>query len=153
MPISGTTPVTAKIAPTSSSDAYATHDDIYGKGGYRTVVNITARNNIATERRSAGMLVYVTATDIVYKLGSGLSNTDWVSYVSSGGSYVKPTLAAMRAIPSDSGNVYCVLLGNTAIGDGGGGQYYWDNAGTAADSPMIVIRPNDFGSSGIWIQV
>lgn len=60
------------IAPTDTDDVYATHDEIYGRGGYRTVTDTTQRDNIPAPRRKEGMLVYVTQTDTVYKLDADL---------------------------------------------------------------------------------
>ena len=71
------------IAPTDTEDVYATHDETYGKGGFRSVANSTQRNNIPAPRRVEGMLVYVIDEDITYQLGSDL--TTWSVYASGGG--------------------------------------------------------------------
>jgi hypothetical protein len=55
-------------------------EDNYLKGGYQSVADIAARDAIITASRKEGMLVYVRDTDIIYKLGSGLTNGDWVEY-------------------------------------------------------------------------
>ena len=57
------TRVASSIVPFDSEDTYATHDAIYGKGGYRTVNTIAERNNIVVSRRSNGMVVYVVTDD------------------------------------------------------------------------------------------
>lgn len=51
------TQVIAKVVPVDSADTYPTHDEIYGKGGFRSVADSTARDAIPTERRIEGMLV------------------------------------------------------------------------------------------------
>lgn len=71
--------VTAPINPNSANDTYPTHIDIYGKGGFMSVTDITARDNITSLRRKIGMLVYVTATDVLYQLKGGIENTNWVT--------------------------------------------------------------------------
>lgn len=76
--------VDADLAP-SNSGSWATHTDTYGKGGFRTVADNTARDAITTARRSAGMLVYSTASAALYQLGPGLTNSDW-AVASFGGS-------------------------------------------------------------------
>jgi hypothetical protein len=53
-------------------------EDIYLKGGYRAVLDNTARDAIATSFRKDGMLVYNQTTGDFYKLGPGLMNADWV---------------------------------------------------------------------------
>jgi hypothetical protein len=75
--------VTGAIIPTSSSDTYATHHDIYGVGGHRTVADTTERDAISVARRKAGMTVYVVSNSTKYKLGNDL--TTWTADVNSGG--------------------------------------------------------------------
>ena len=66
------TNVASKIVPYTTSDNYATHDEEYGRGGYRTVNTVAEMNAIPTDRRKEGMLVYVK-NDKYYRLNS--SNT------------------------------------------------------------------------------
>lgn len=70
MPIPGTTPVTAMIAPTSELDSYPTHRASWGLGGFQGVATVADRDAIVTERREANMWVYVLETDTVYILQS-----------------------------------------------------------------------------------
>ena len=72
--------VTGYIAPSDTSDLYATHKEELGQGGYRSVANITERNLISTSRRKLGMVVYVIDEDKEYKLLGGLENVNWVLY-------------------------------------------------------------------------
>lgn len=66
------TNVASKIVPYTISDNYATHDEEYGRGGYRTVNTVAEMNAIPADRRKEGMLVYVK-NDKYYRLNS--SNT------------------------------------------------------------------------------
>lgn len=66
------TNVASKIVPYTTSDNYATHDEEYGRGGYRTVDSVSEMNAIPAARRKEGMLVYVK-NDKYYRLNS--SNT------------------------------------------------------------------------------
>lgn len=66
------TNVASKIVPYATSDNYATHDEEYGRGGYRTVNTVAEMNAIPADRRKEGMLVYVK-NDKYYRLNS--SNT------------------------------------------------------------------------------
>lgn len=61
------TNVAATIAPYTTSDTYATHDEQYGIGGYRTVNTVAEMNAIPAARRKEGMLVNVI-NDKIYKL-------------------------------------------------------------------------------------
>lgn len=74
----GAVPITGFISPTDNIDTYATHKDIYGKGGYRTVDDLNALNSISTERRQEGMLVYVLDENKLYQLIGGIDNANWV---------------------------------------------------------------------------
>lgn len=80
--IPGSVRVAGFIAPTDSTDTYPTHDDLYGKGGYKIVADITARDAITPGRRKEGMLVKVidagSGTPAVYTLVGGITNSDWV---------------------------------------------------------------------------
>ncbi len=89
--------VLGPIEPNSLSDSYATHSDIYGKGGLVTTTNAYTRNLITTLRRSAGMWVQNATCDSVWRLGAGLTNSDW-NLLSFGGGGISPSdTAAMLA--------------------------------------------------------
>lgn len=75
--------IPSTIVPFTTDDTYATHIDIFGKGGFRSVRTISERNEIPEPRRSVGMLVYVISEDITYKLND---NNEWDEYIGKGGS-------------------------------------------------------------------
>ena len=65
---------------TSGVANYPTHIDSLSKGGYMSMPTIAARDAIPTLRRKYGMLVFVEANGIIYKLNAvTLANTDWVA--------------------------------------------------------------------------
>lgn len=72
--------VTSPITPADSKDTFPTHDAEYGKGGYRSVVNIQERDAIPDKRRTLGMIVRVEETLTEYVL----TNTGWIEWVPSG---------------------------------------------------------------------
>lgn len=80
------TNVIAAVVPFDSADIYSTHYAFYGRGGHRTVLDLTERNNITEDRREEGMTVYVKATQTTYILKPGApltgptSNTDWNTF-------------------------------------------------------------------------
>ena len=78
--ISGAVNVTGTLAPTDTDDVYATHDSKYGKGGYREVADLLARDAITISRRTDGMLVYVQSEDKIFKLENGIQNENWVEF-------------------------------------------------------------------------
>lgn len=80
--IPGSVRFTGFIAPSDSEDTYAVHDEIYGRGGWRTVANLTERDAITSDRRRVGMPVRVLdrgdGTRAFYTLIGGITNSHWV---------------------------------------------------------------------------
>ncbi len=86
--ITGTVRVTGRITPTNTDDTFATHDAIYGRGGFRNVATIAERNAITEDRRVAGMVVGVDADGTYYSLLPGpwaYDNSDWEVFNTGGG--------------------------------------------------------------------
>jgi len=79
--------VAAPIAPYTTDDHFATHDEQYGKGGTRSVADITERDAITVERRTQGMTCYVRSTDETWRLLTGITNADWVLLAHSASGY------------------------------------------------------------------
>lgn len=120
--IPGTIPVTAPIAPTSVLDTYPSHLDTYGKGGYRIVATTNELTAITTERRSAGMKVFVVSGWQEYQLGTNL--TSWVALTAGSGS---------------STNTASLINGTVVLGVSfnDGTRVAWNLAGTNV-SPTLV---------------
>lgn len=79
------TNVPSKIVPYTSNDNYATHDEEYGRGGFRSVSTVTEMNNIPSRRRKEGMLVHITSDETYYKLKNGTFVKEEFGGGSSGG--------------------------------------------------------------------
>lgn len=79
--LSGTN-VAAAIMPFTTEDTYPTHVDLYGKGGFRVVATTAERDAIPAARRTAGMVVKVTADGKEYELNADL--TTWKTWAPSG---------------------------------------------------------------------
>ena len=77
MTLKGTV-LASRIVPSDSNDTYGTHEDEYGIGGHRSVINIAARDAIPDARRKTGMTVYVNDINKEYRLVNGITNTNWV---------------------------------------------------------------------------
>jgi hypothetical protein len=75
------TNVLAPVVPFDTTDAHASHEARYGKGGYRSVADIAERDAIPQLRREVGMLVWVTALQKQYRIESDL--TTWTEVVMS----------------------------------------------------------------------
>jgi hypothetical protein len=65
----------AELNPKNNAD-FALLDDMYLRGGFHVVDNLTTRNSIPIDRRKHGMKVFVQTTDLVYELQSDL--TSWI---------------------------------------------------------------------------
>ena len=66
---------------TSGVANYPTHIDSLSKGGYMSMPTIALRDAIPTLRRKYGMLVFVEADNVIYKLNAAtLVNEDWVTF-------------------------------------------------------------------------
>jgi hypothetical protein len=66
------------IRPLDERDTYAITDVIYQKGGLREVENIQERDAITIERRSHGMITFISSTSEFYALtGTDLTNNSW----------------------------------------------------------------------------
>lgn len=70
------------IAPTDSNDVYPVVDPIYGIGGFRVVAEEEDMLAIPQQRRRVGMIVYVDAEQMDYRLATSpptatTSITDW----------------------------------------------------------------------------
>ena len=72
------TNVLAPVVPFDTTDAHASHEARYGKGGYRSVADIAERDAIPQLRREAGMLVCVLTDGKVWRLGDNL--TTWTEF-------------------------------------------------------------------------
>ena len=88
--IPGSVPITGFIAPTDAADTFATQDEAYNRGGYRSVADIAERDAITPDRRKEGMLVNVLSDSTVYKLTGGIDNVNWE--VDGGGSEASEAL-------------------------------------------------------------
>jgi len=78
------TNISAPVVPFDTNDIFASHIALYGKGGHRTVNNLTEKYNIPFLRREEGMTVYVISENKRYRLvsigsdGVPTTSADWV---------------------------------------------------------------------------
>lgn len=70
----------SSITTNSPDDTYPTHMDSLGKGGFMAVPTKAIRDQLSTQRRKVGMMVYVSETDSVYQLKGDTTNAHWVSF-------------------------------------------------------------------------
>jgi hypothetical protein len=67
------TNVLAPVVPFDTTDAHASHEARYGRGGYRSVADIAERDAIPQLRREAGMLVLTMSDGITWRLNDNLT--------------------------------------------------------------------------------
>lgn len=72
----GGVPVTGIISPLNSGD-FPVNDPQFQISGFRVVADDTERDAITAERRAEGMWVYVTTSNITYRLDADL--TTWIA--------------------------------------------------------------------------
>ena len=92
--------VTGTFMPTSNEDTFAVTDELYHRGGYRSVTDSVERLAISLERRKIGMLVKEVSTGFFYTLSGGITNNDWSQETfggTGGGSQVIGTLTLINA--------------------------------------------------------
>jgi len=80
----------APILPATEEDIFPTHDAMYGKGGYRSVTNIDARDDIPYNRREVGMVVRTMDTNINWILKVNSENPElvvWEEEIVDGGTF------------------------------------------------------------------
>lgn len=82
------TNVASIIVPNTTDDDYATHDALYGKGGYRSVATIADRDAIPSKRKDKGMIVNVQANNLNYMW----NGTAWVEWLPKGNVTVDQSL-------------------------------------------------------------
>ncbi|MCX6257972.1 MAG: hypothetical protein NTW49_08785 [Bacteroidia bacterium] len=68
MPLIQGVNIAAPVVPYSSEDVYPSHLAIWGKGGYRTVTDITERDGIKPQRLELYMLVCTESDGKMYRL-------------------------------------------------------------------------------------
>ena len=72
------TVLASPVVPSDSLDTYPTHSAEYGKGGHKSVNNISDLNLIPLARREEGMTVYVISEESDYRLKGGIADENWV---------------------------------------------------------------------------
>lgn len=61
------TNIAATLVPFTDQDTYATHDSLYGKGGWKEVETMDERDAIPAARLRKGCVCYVADLDLLYK--------------------------------------------------------------------------------------
>jgi len=131
-PIPGSVRLTGFIAPSDSADLYATQDEFWNRGGWRTVADITARNAITADRRKDGMIVRVRdaggGIEKFYTLTGGLADINWVEQVFSGGAGYYPKYLVGAGVTYPFNTIQAAI--NQAVTDG---------KGTAAAPALVLV--------------
>lgn len=101
------TNVASTIVPFTTDDMYATHDSLYGKGGYKEVATEQERDAIPETRLKEGTKVYVSATQKEYRYVGG----EWKTIdVSSGGGTTVDALNDLSDVTVSSAAANQVLM-------------------------------------------
>ena len=161
------TNVGAMIAPTDSADIYGTHNSLWGRGGFREVLNTTARNAIPPLRRVMGMLVYCTADSTTYQLRGDTTNASWQVYKlgkcvpDSAGKYPDSlflkSLQVKTIYGHDSVAANGAMLDNlnlrakliTMIAPGSNNKLWWTLDASSTNSFYLTARHNGTGGTSL----
>lgn len=119
------TNVSAPIVPQDSADTFPTHDERYGRGGFRAVQSLAHRDAIPVDRRKHGMRVRVMDQNHEYQLTKDDSNVldlgTWVdvpefvdlsrlSSMMPGSDLLNPALHSLVATSGDLGAFVLAFL-------------------------------------------
>jgi hypothetical protein len=135
MALTGYISVGLPIGPNVDNDPYFVTNPRYGLGSLRTVESLTDRNNIISQRREEGMLVYVNDENKYFSLIGGTGNSYWTEFTTGVESIngtpneinVSGTTGNITIGLPDSVNIATTLnIGGITIGITAGNQLYID---------------------------
>ena len=156
-PIPGSVRFTGFVAPTDSTDTYAVTDEIYNRGGYRSVANAAALVALAllTDRLAVGMLVKQIDTGVFYtwtgaafivQVFGGAADTETIRFVGNGqftpgtwvdGAWIAPAACTVTRVTADvserGGNAGTVANNVWDVHKNGATMYT-----TAGNRPLIA---------------
>jgi len=115
------TKVSAPVVPFTEDDVYPTHDSRYGKGGWREVTTLAARNAIPVHRRTVGMVVNVTNDVDVASNGPYVLQSDLTTWEKFDLGQIVDTSAISGTnggmVPLVKGNAVCIVAGQLRLAD------------------------------------
>ena len=150
--IPGSVRVGGFIAPSDTTDTYATHDSLYGRGGLKEVSSTEERDAIPADRRREGMIVYVGGVvQANYQLIGGIDNANWA--VLEAGGLTNPMTTAgdiiyggtdgtpTRLAKGTDGQVLTLASGNPAwaAASGGSTAIDWANPVSVMTTASLTI--------------
>lgn len=65
---------------------------------------------------------------------------------------VSATVADLRTVTGTVQHEMAVVLGSSAVGDGGGSNYFWDATSSATDNGTTVVKPTAVSGAGRWLR-
>lgn len=137
----GGTKVIAAIRPNDSDDLYPSHEAFYGKGGLRTVDDLAARSAITTNRREAGMLVYVCSTALYFQLESDLSSWSVFTGGGGGGSATVTDLSSILDVQIAAASAGDVLTWDDSAN-------IWTNRAASMTAPLVTYVSHEYNRFG-----
>jgi len=97
----------AMVSPGDTTATFATHEDIYGKGGLMTFAYLSSLSGIPVDRQKVGMLVYINETGEYYKVNStGSPLTDYSIFDVGGGGGGGTIDTEVRQLSANWGSTY-----------------------------------------------
>lgn len=107
------THVSDTLYPFDTTDTYATHDALYGKGGFRSVNTTQERDAITSDRRTPGMFVYVVDVQKLYVL----SNNVWEEWSNENGGDFRTvnTIQDRNSITDKKNGMFVYVVGEQKL--------------------------------------
>ena len=75
--IEGTIPLSGTISPFDTLDEFPVTEDIYNKGGHRSVKTLVDRDSISIYRKKEGMIVFVVSNNVPLEYVLSGADTIW----------------------------------------------------------------------------
>lgn len=147
--------VTDSIVPSDSADEYPTHQAAFGKGGMRSVADLSERDAIPAQRRELGMVVWVRSEGRMYQL-AGSTNT-WVEFggetaIGTNGFVRVRTTMEMLGLSTNllRDGMLLETYGRDAPEDGGGLRWRYSAADTSTATNLGTVFA---GGTGRFIAI
>jgi len=153
--------VTGLIAPSDDTDTYPSHHAKWGKGGFRTVPDISSplvgRDNIPADRREVGMVVYVEDSDgggtpQTYQLVGGITNLDWVIFTVGAGEWTSYGTTPNDFLAPSAGATKKVSIGTVTTPPSAATPFTDPGAQVRIEGGHLEIKgtPAGYGAAGDW---
>ena len=140
------TVLSAPIVVGTDLDNFPTHKSEFGKGGWHEVATTSERDAIPTERRTAGMAVYVINEAKIYILDANL--TTWTEF-SGGGSITVDQVYNASSTNAQAGVAVASAVSNVLPTQSGNNGKFLTTNGTTASWAAVPVATTYIHDQGV----